>query len=192
MEFETVDRNQHNPLKSSRPAYGSSRSAGASGEVEPQDFGRLAGPALRRGFTIVELLIVIVVIAILAAISIVAYTGIQQRARDAQRANDIATITKALELYYIDHGRFPTASGSNSINSLPKDPVSAPGGGITSFNYAYFTSKEGSTQYCGSAARNMYILLYKRESGDQVNRFEGDCTTTPLAYSNVSNVRVAR
>ena len=40
----------------------------------------------RTGFTIVELLIVIVIIAILAAITIVAYNGLQQRARDSQRA----------------------------------------------------------------------------------------------------------
>lgn len=61
----------------------------------------------KSGFTIVELLIVIVVIAILAAISIVAYNGIQQRARDAERAQDIATIQKVLEMYYIDNGTFP-------------------------------------------------------------------------------------
>lgn len=42
------------------------------------------------GFTIVELQIVIVVIAILATISIVAYNGIQQRARDSQRKSDLA------------------------------------------------------------------------------------------------------
>ena len=56
------------------------------------------------GFTIVELLIVIVVIAILAAISVVAYTGIQQRARDSKRANDIAQIKKALLAYDALHG----------------------------------------------------------------------------------------
>ena len=59
------------------------------------------------GFTIVELLIVIVVIAILAAITIVAYNGIQSRARDAQRAQDGKTIAKALELYHIDKRAYP-------------------------------------------------------------------------------------
>lgn len=63
------------------------------------------------GFTIVELLIVIVVIAILAAISIVAYNGIQQRARDTQRKSDLSAIAKALSLYKIDKGDF-IASGS--------------------------------------------------------------------------------
>ena len=45
-----------------------------------------------RGFTIVELLIVIVIIAILAAITIVAYNGIQQRARDCSRWRCIAAL----------------------------------------------------------------------------------------------------
>jgi len=57
-----------------------------------------------RGFTIVELLIVIVVVAILAVISIVAYSGIQQRARDNVRKQDVATIAKALQLYAVDNG----------------------------------------------------------------------------------------
>ena len=52
-----------------------------------------------RGFTIVELLIVIVVIAILATITIVAYRGIQARARDSQRMQDMSQIKKALLLY---------------------------------------------------------------------------------------------
>jgi len=59
------------------------------------------------GFTIVELLIVIVVIAILAAISIVAYNGIQVRARNSQTASAVNAYKKALSLYVIDKGSYP-------------------------------------------------------------------------------------
>lgn len=69
------------------------------------------------GFTIVELLIVIVVIAILAAITIVAFNGVQTRARDSERIQKINNIAKAIELYKIDNGRYPAildGSGNES------------------------------------------------------------------------------
>ncbi|MBM3210346.1 prepilin-type N-terminal cleavage/methylation domain-containing protein [Candidatus Saccharibacteria bacterium] len=63
--------------------------------------------ARQRGFTIVELLIVIVVIAILAAITIVAYNGIQERAKNSQTTSALTAWMKALELYKIDNERYP-------------------------------------------------------------------------------------
>ena len=63
----------------------------------------------QRGFTIVELLIVIVVIGILAAIVIVAYNGIQTRARDTSRDNAIATLKKTIEVYKTLNGSYPPA-----------------------------------------------------------------------------------
>lgn len=65
----------------------------------------------RRGFTIVELLIVIVIIGILAAITIVAYNGIQARARDAVREAAFRNITVGLELYRVEIGHYPNSCG---------------------------------------------------------------------------------
>lgn len=72
----------------------------------------------QKGFTIVELLIVIVVIAILASISIVAFTGIQQRGRDSQRASDASNIVKALTTYTADGNSWPAtpAAATSALN----------------------------------------------------------------------------
>lgn len=172
-----------------------------------------------RGFTIVELLIVIVVIAILAAITIVAFNGVQARARDSQRQADVKAITKALELYYIDNGKFPNGSGSTTINnswsttadaswanlatslrpylaSLPTDPFSTTGSNVTSSssagtNYAYFSNSLGT--YCGTPANQMYILVYRVEAAGQTDQLTGTCTTSPVGpYAGASNIRVAK
>ncbi len=65
------------------------------------------GITRRSGFTIVELLIVVVVIGILAAIVTVAYTGIQSAARDSSRIATLNQLQKAIELYYVENGDYP-------------------------------------------------------------------------------------
>lgn len=57
----------------------------------------------QKGFTIVELLIVIVVIGVLAAITIVAFNGIQGRARDSQRKSDLSAIAKAINVRAVEN-----------------------------------------------------------------------------------------
>jgi general secretion pathway protein G len=69
------------------------------------------------GFTIVELLIVIVVIGILAAITIVAYNGVQVKARDSVRIAKVKSISKAIDLYYVDNGRYPPIQDGNGSES---------------------------------------------------------------------------
>lgn len=93
----------------------------------------------QEGFTIVELLVVIVVIAILASISVVAYNGIQQRARDSARDSAVRSLRLALEVYKSDNSQYPTAGASpgsgvtvisltsalipNYISKIPNDPL---------------------------------------------------------------------
>lgn len=68
-----------------------------------------------RGFTIVELLIVIVVIGILAAITIVAYNGIQARANDSRMKSIANQIEKGLLLWNADSNAAPKGGWSSTI-----------------------------------------------------------------------------
>lgn len=71
-----------------------------------------------KGFTIVELLIVIVVIGILATLVIVTFTGIQQKARDSKRKTDLGAVQAALESYYSSNNTYPTMADLNSSTWL--------------------------------------------------------------------------
>ncbi len=68
----------------------------------------------QEGFTIVELLIVIVVIGILAAIVITTYSGIQAKARNAKRQTDLNSIQTNLEAFYSTSGYYPSYADLNS------------------------------------------------------------------------------
>ena len=67
-----------------------------------------------KGFTLVELLIVIVVIAILAAISIVAYNGVTLKARDDKRSSDARNVLSAISSYHADQGEWLDATNATS------------------------------------------------------------------------------
>lgn len=82
-----------------------------------------------KGFTIVELLIVIVVIGILATLVIVTFTGIQKKARDSQRQTDINAVNSQLAAFYAENGYYPALADLNtpswvSTNLKGLDPAS--------------------------------------------------------------------
>lgn len=79
-----------------------------------------------KGFTIVELLIVIVVIGILAAITIVAYNGIQTRANNTTQINAASAYIKLFKLYYIQNGSLPTESGCLGRNNVDSNSNGTP------------------------------------------------------------------
>lgn len=70
----------------------------------------------KKGFTVIELLIVIVVIGILAAIVIISYNGVQTRARNSIRLGDIKAVEELLETYYAQHGEYPKTTENPKSN----------------------------------------------------------------------------
>ena len=132
----------------------------------------------QKGFTIVELLIVIVVIAILASISVVAYNGIRARSADAERQSDISSVGKKLAQYRILNSHYPRYDDMVHNNlvwihanlpGLPDDALVAPGGTDTnSFNSStspptnvysyrvYFDDNDGTQRFCNQTNLNNY------------------------------------
>jgi prepilin-type N-terminal cleavage/methylation domain-containing protein len=75
----------------------------------------------QQGFTIVELLIVIVVIAILAAITIVAYNGVQNRAKATSGQELAAQVAKKAELFNTVKSTYPTFGELTAASSTVKE-----------------------------------------------------------------------
>jgi len=104
------------------------------------------GHLLQRGFTLIEIMVVVVIMGILAALVVPKLMGRTDDARIIAARQDIATVMQALKLYRLDNQRYPSteqglqsliskpASGPASdgwktggyIDKLPKDPWGAP------------------------------------------------------------------
>lgn len=86
----------------------------------------------KKGFTIIELLVVVAIIAMLSSIVFIYLTDTQMKARDSLRIQHAKQIEHALELYYTQHGRYPARdTGSTSEDAC---------GGVPSYGNARWCS----------------------------------------------------
>ena len=110
-----------------------------------------------KGFTIVELLIVIVVIAILAAITIVAYNGIQARAHTTAQKTTAENLAKKMEAYNAVSNAYPTFTSTTAItpalNTVTDSSLTGSGITITASTPTASTA-DGTVQLkvCGTSA----------------------------------------
>lgn len=106
----------------------------------------------KRGFTLVELLVVISIMSILTIISVASFVNAQTKARDSQRKSDLDGLSKALMMYYNDYGIFPATvnfgnsstgfTGSGGIIYMRKIPIEIRAGWLP---YVYLTNSSGTT-----------------------------------------------
>ncbi len=129
------------------------------------------------GFTIVELLIVIVVIAVLAAISIAAYTNISNRANDAAVQSDLKGLATKLELYRVDNAGYP------DVSVTPSSLVSLR---FKASKSAYNATVSNNLAYCYSPSNRLLYKVIARSKSDTIYYISHQ-NNTPLRYEGAWN-----
>lgn len=141
-----------------------------------------------QGFTIVELLIVIVVIGILAGLVITTFTGIQQKARNTERQTDIKAIQSHLEAYNAQNGFYPTLANMNdtafrasNLKGLDADALADPKAptvqtlaatpGANVYSYAVTTTAGGACTNVAGVECTVWTLTATNE-GTPTTTFE--------------------
>ena len=121
----------------------------------------------RKGFTLIEILIVVAIIAILATVVLVGLGPTQQSGRDARRLSDLREVQTGLQIYFNKCGVYPNTNGgatgcategdewasmaralttdvSVGINSVPNDPLNITAGKAPTY---YYAAPAGGTTY---------------------------------------------
>lgn len=79
---------------------------------------------LQRGFTLIEVMVVVVILAILAAVVVPRIMSRPEQARKVKARTDVMALDNALEMYKLDNGFYP--STEQGLNALVKRPVGEP------------------------------------------------------------------
>lgn len=138
-----------------------------------------------KGFTIIELLVVIVIIGILVALALPQLFAAQARGRDTERKNDLKNIKTQLETYFNDHGEYVTTSGDASavlanvdgLNLTAEDLI-----GPRDDQYVYTTPDGGNTYELTAVLENKddAAITAGTDGEYTVESVNQDTTTPPV------------
>lgn len=159
----------------------------------------------QKGFTLIELMIVIAILAALTGLAATNFVNTQAKARDARRKSDLTQIQRALELFYNDHGQYPhesnnqiagcgassqsacpwgtplqDATGTIYMETIPKDPKS---------NYVYFYNVD-QTNYLRyqlfALLENSKDPMLDRDGDGSADSYTKNCGSADCNYAATS------
>ena len=138
------------------------------------------------GFTIVELLVVIVVIGILATITIVSYIGISGRAVASALQSDLANASQQLKLYQVLYGSYPTSLDTNNCPTAPNIDTSYCLKASSGSTYAYYQSDNTVTPQIFSLQLKSSNGTSYRIASDNKPAVSNDTRVSCLAILNAN------
>jgi prepilin-type N-terminal cleavage/methylation domain-containing protein len=114
---------------------------------------------MKKGFTLIELMVSIAIIGILASLMYINITGIKAKQRDAQRLMRVNEIAKALNIYFANAQLYPVYTGNitgsdtmtqaveaaGSISQIPTDPINS---GSYVFGYESTNGTDFTISFC--------------------------------------------
>jgi general secretion pathway protein G len=121
---------------------------------------------LKKGFTLVELLIVMVILGILTTIVASSFSSSQEKARDTRRKSDLAAVAKAIEVYFNDKGEYPPSNGGNIDTFSWGDEFSDANGTIYMIKLPEEKTSARSYYYLTEGGQNQTYAIFTRLEND--------------------------
>ncbi len=122
---------------------------------------------MKKGFTLIEILVVVTIIVLLTAVAVISYSTFLKQARDAKRKTDLGQISAALEMFRSNNDTYPTTGLSQLtaptiyIQSVPTDPKNP--------TYTYYYSGSAADYTLGAYLENGGTTCAAGQCGSNCN-----------------------